>query len=231
MTNGSLSFFYTGRAWADLLQLLKMQRVNERGEIICEHCGKPITKKYDCIGHHKIELNDQNVHDARIALNPDNIALVHHVCHNRIHNKLGYKPRCVYLVYGAPLSGKSTYVAEIAQQGDLIIDIDNIWQCVSGQPRYTKPPCLNDIVFSVRDTLLEGVKYRRGRWLNCYIIGGYPLVSERERLCRELGAKPIYVEASQAECLARLEACSDGRNQTEWTRFISAWFENYSPPA
>lgn len=223
MTN-NLSWFYTSRTWVDFLQVLKMQRLDENGQIICEHCGKPIVKKYDCIGHHKIELNEQNVHNAEIALNPENIALVHHVCHNRIHNKLGYKPRSVYIVYGAPLSGKTTYVSEIAEQGDLIIDMDNIWQCISGQPRYIKPPCLNDIAFSVRDTLLEGVKYRRGRWLNCYIIGGYPLVSERERLCKELGAKLIYVEATERECLARLEVCEDGRKKAEWEKFIKSWF-------
>lgn len=222
---GNLSWFYTSRAWSDFLQVLKMQRVNEHGEIICEQCGKPIVKKYDCIGHHKIELNDQNVNDASIALNPDNIALVHHACHNKIHNKLAYRPRCVYLVYGAPLSGKSTYVAEIAERGDLIIDMDNIWQCISGQPRYIKPPSLNDIAFGVRDALLESVKYRRGRWVNCYIVGGFPLISERERLCKELGAKPIYVEATEAECLARLEACDDGREKNEWKKYIKAWFE------
>ena len=210
------------------MAVLKMQRTNARGEIICEYCGKPITKKYDCIGHHKIELTEQNVNDASIALNPDNIALLHHVCHNRIHNKLGYKPRNVYLIYGAPCSGKNTYVSEIAERGELIIDMDNIWQCISGQQRYIKPPCLNDIAFSVRDTLLEGVKYRRGRWLNCYIIGGYPLISERERICKELGARPIFIEATEEECLSRIEVCNDGRNINDWKTFIKKWFENFS---
>lgn len=224
----NLSWFYTGRAWAEFMTVLKMQRTNERGEIICEYCGKPITKKYDCIGHHKIELTEQNVNDVSIALNPDNIALLHHVCHNRIHNKLGYKPRNVYLIYGAPCSGKNTYVSEIAERGDLIIDMDNIWQCISGQQRYIKPPCLNDIAFSVRDTLLEGVKYRRGRWLNCYIIGGYPLISERERICKELGARPIFIEATEEECLSRLGVCNDGRNINDWKAFVKKWFENFS---
>ena len=32
----------------------------------------------------------------------------------------------VYIIYGSPLSGKTTYVKEHAQKGDLIIDIDNI---------------------------------------------------------------------------------------------------------
>lgn len=223
-----LSWFYTGGEWTELLKILKMQRTNERGEIICEHCGKPITKKYDCIGHHKIELNERNVHDAHIALNPDNIALVHHVCHNKIHNKLGYKPRNIYIVYGAPLSGKSSYILEVAERGDLIIDIDNIWQCISGQERYIKPPCLNDVMFAVHETLIESALYRRGRWQNCYIVGGYPISTQRNNLCKKLGARLIYVEATETECLARLEACNDGRNKTEWQKYIKNWFLDYS---
>lgn len=53
----TLSNFYKSKEWTDLLEQLKLERADSNGEIICEHCGKPIYKKYDCIGHHKIELN------------------------------------------------------------------------------------------------------------------------------------------------------------------------------
>ena len=52
----TLSNFYKSKEWLDLLQVLKLERL-VNGELICEHCHKPIYKKYDCIGHHKIELN------------------------------------------------------------------------------------------------------------------------------------------------------------------------------
>lgn len=95
-----------------------------------------------------------------------------------IHNKLGHSGRRVYIVYGSPLSGKSSYVSEVAVAGDLIVDIDNIWQCVSGQPRYIKPNRLNAVVFSIRDALLDSVRYRRGKWQSAYVIGGYPFEAE-----------------------------------------------------
>ena len=44
------------KEWLNLLEQLRLERVNSSGEIVCEHCHKPIIKKYDCIGHHKIEL-------------------------------------------------------------------------------------------------------------------------------------------------------------------------------
>lgn len=218
--------FYQSKAWINLLNVLKNERVNEAGEIICEYCGKPITKKYDCIGHHKIPLTESNVNNAEVSLNPDNIALVHHVCHNRIHNKLTnwYVPKQVYLVWGSPFSGKSTYVNEVRERGDLIVDIDNIWQCVSGCKRYVKPDRLKGVVFDVRDKLLESVKYRRGNWNNAYVIGGYPLIGERERLIKTLGAREIFIECSYDECMMRLKNCDDGRDMNEWKKYIDDWW-------
>ena len=164
----SLYNFYRSKEWGNLLKVLRLQRVDSSGYLICEHCGKPIVNKYDCIGHHKIYLTEENYTDANISLNPDNIQLVHHSCHNRIHNKLGYSKREVFIVYGSPLSGKSTYVNDVMSAGDLIVDIDSIWQAVSGQPRYLKPNRLKSVVFSVRDNLLESVRYRRGKWNNAF---------------------------------------------------------------
>lgn len=214
--------FYRSKEWEQLMQVLRLQRVNESGEIICEHCGKPITKKYDCIGHHVIELTDENVHDASVALNPDNIMLIHHRCHNVIHNKLGIGCKQVYLVYGSPLSGKSTFVNENAQSGDLIVDMDNIWQCISGQERYVKPNRLKQNVFDVRNLLIDSIRVRKGNWLNAWLIGGYPLVSERERLLRSLGAREVFIDTPQEVCLER---CAE--RSPEWKEFVENWWENF----
>ena len=218
--------FYQSKQWIKLLSVLKSERLNERGELICEHCGLPIVKAYDCIGHHVIELTEENIDDYNISLNPDNIQLVHHRCHNKIHNKLSYSGRKVYIVYGSPLSGKTTYVNDVKNEGDLIVDIDNIWQCVSGCERYVKPNRLKSIVFGVRDTLLQDIKYRRGKWLNAYVIGGYPLIGERERLSKELGAELIYIESTLEKCLSRV----DEKRGEEWNEYILEWWRKYSPP-
>ena len=224
----NLNTFYSCKEWVGLLQLIKMERVNEDGQIICWHCGKPITDKYDCIGHHTIFLTEDNVNNVDISLNPKLIQLVHHRCHNKIHNKLGYVKKEIFLVYGSPLSGKQTYVKSVSEPGDLIINIDNIWECVSGQQRYVKPACLNAVVFGVRDYLMDSVKIRRGKWNNAYIIGGFPMINERERLVKELGAREIYIESTKEKCLSRLESCTD-RDQNEWKKYIDDWWRKYSP--
>lgn len=225
----TLDNFYQSKEWTGLVQIIKDARLTDDGYNICEYCQKPIIKAYDCIGHHKVHLTEDNVNDYTISLNADNIQLVHHRCHNLIHNKLGYVRREIYLVYGCPLSGKSSYVEGVAEPGDLIVDIDRIWQCVSGQPMYVKPGRLNAVVFGIRDFLLESVRLKRGKWNRCYLIGGYPLISERERLCKELGAREIYIDASKEVCIERLDTCDDGRDQGEWKKYIEEWWKRYRP--
>lgn len=225
----ALADFYKTKAWEMLRRVVIEQRVNAAdGFIYCEHCGQPIVKQYDCIAHHVIELTETNYLDATISLNPNNIKLVHHSCHNRIHEKAGFKTRKAYIIYGAPFSGKTTYVNQVKNEGDLIIDIDNIWQCVSGCDRYVKPKRLNAVVFGVRDELLNMVKYRRGNWNCAYIIGGYPLASERDRLAGDIGAETILIDTDKTECLRRFKEQSE--RGEDWERFIEDWFTKHRPP-
>lgn len=226
----TLDTFYQSKEWRKFREIVIQDRLTEQGYTVCEHCGKPIVRAYDCILHHcNTFLTEDNVNDVSISLNPDNIQLLHHRCHNLVHNKLGYKRREVFLVYGAPLSGKTSWVAESISEGDLVVDMDSIWQCVSGCDRYVKPPRLNAVVFGVRDYLIESIRVRRGKWNNAYLVGGFPLCSERERLCKTLGAREIYIEASKEECLARLEQTADGRDKDAWAEFIEEWFTRFLP--
>lgn len=219
----SLDTFYRCKPWRKLLDQIKIDRADEQGHVICEYCHKPIIKQYDIIGHHKEELTEDNVNNYTISLNPDNVALVHARCHNYIHNKLGYSRRQIYLVYGSPMAGKSTYVREAMCEGDLVIDMDSIWMAISGCDRYVKPNRLKPIAFKVRDTMLDAAKYRLGRWNNAYIIGGYPLASERERLCNELGAREIFIDTPKDECIDRLMA-DQSRDHDEWLVYINDWW-------
>lgn len=225
----TLREFYSSSNWKKFARTIKLERTNDNGEVICEYCNKPIANPYDCIAHHcNTFLTEENVNDAEIAFNPENIQLVHHRCHNLIHEKLGYKRREVYLIYGSPCSGKSTYLDTVRMPGDFIIDIDLMRQCVSGQPPHIITPSLKSIVFGMRDYLMECVKYRRGKWMRCYILGGFPLQSERERICDEVGASEIYIESTKEECISRLEKNSDHRDVEAWKGFIEDWWSRYT---
>ena len=217
----TLDNFYKSKEWLSLLEQLKLERVNSYGEIICAYCGKPIVKKYDCIGHHEIELTDANVNDYNISLNKENIMLIHHKCHNKIHERFGNLKQKVYIVYGSPCSGKSTWVNDVAYDDDLIVDIDNIWECICNSNKYHKPNRLKANVFGVRDTLIDMIKTRKGMWRNAYVIGTYPLASDRERLSKLLGAELIFIDETRETCLSR--ALND-----EWIKYINDWFDIFT---
>ena len=221
----TLENFYRSDEWELLTRQIKLNRLNEDGQLICWHCGKPIVREYDCICHHTIFLTEDNVNNVEISLNENLIQLVHHSCHNKIHNKLGYSKREVFLVYGSPLSGKHEYVDRIKEFGDLIVNIDDIWQCISGCDRYEKPGRLNAVAFGVRDYLMDSVKVRRGKWNNAYIIGGFPLISERERICKELNARMIYIESDREKCIQKAKDL----NLPEYEKYINDWWKRYAP--
>lgn len=223
----TLSDFYRSKEWEEFRIYLIAERTAADGFVYDEITGKPIVKAYDIILHHKIELTLENVNDANIALNPDNIQIVSFKTHNEIHKRFGKWTRHIYLVYGCPLAGKATYVQERAELHDLVIDIDKIYACISNNPKYIKSGRIADNAFAVRDCLLEQIKTRRGKWVNAWIIGGYPFKGERERTASEYGAECIYIPCTQEEAESRLQAVTDERDKAEYKRYIQTWFDRY----
>lgn len=226
----TLDTFYRSKEWQSFREVVIAERTAADGFIYDEETGKPIIRKYDIILHHKIFLTEENVNDRMISLNPDNIEIVSAATHNRIHNRLGYVRKEIYLVYGPPFAGKSTYIRDTAQPGDLIISMDSIWQSITGADRYTKPRALNSIAFGIRDFLLDSVRMRRGRWNNCYIAGGYALISERERLVRETGAREVFIDTDRTTCEQRMNE-TEGIDHSEYAKYIADWFEKYGRTA
>ena len=217
----TLDTFYKSDQWENLRAQLMQERTNGQGELICEYCGKPITRKYDCIGHHETELTEENVNNYEVSLNPQNIKLIHFKCHNKIHKRFNGFYQSVYLVYGSPCSGKSTWVYEVAEDDDLILDLDKIWEAICKSDRLHKPNRLKRNVFGIRDCILDQIRTRTGMWKNAYVIGGYPLRSDRDRLCDLLKAKPIFIEATPEECFDRAP-------NEDWKDFICEWFDSYT---
>ena len=227
----TLSQFYTSSEWRKFRKSLIAERINkEDGVLYDEFDGKPLLRDCDIILHHKVELTLQNVNDYSISLNPSNIMIVSPKSHNEIHKRFGGRlkdyQRKVYLIYGAPCSGKTTYVKNNMNIGDLIIDIDNLWEAISGEARYIKPNELKPIVFDIRNKLLDSVKTRQGRWQCAWVISGSALLGDRMRLIETLGAEPILIDATKEECLQRLRKNPNGRG-VEYEQYIIDWFNQY----
>lgn len=227
MMFNSLSAFYNSDIWRKFRRQLIDERTNkEDGILYDEFSGQPLLQAYDIVLHHITPLTMQNVNDYSVSLNPENIQIVSQKSHNEIHSRFGFvAQRKVYLVYGSPCSGKTSFVNGIKGNSDLIVDIDNIWECLTGQ-RYFKPNALKTNVFGIRDLIIDMVKTRAGKWEKAYVIVGGARRSERTRLIELLGAEPIFINTDKKECLKRL-ANDKKRDFNEWSKYIETWFNDY----
>ena len=76
--------FYKSKAWRDVRSV-----VVDRSHGLCERCmerGEVVPLE---VIHHRIPLNEQNVGDPDIALNPERLVALCHACHTEVHQELG----------------------------------------------------------------------------------------------------------------------------------------------
>jgi shikimate kinase len=227
----SLPQFYTSQKWRDFRLWLISERTNKAdGILYCEFSGKPLIHGYDIVLHHIKPLTMANVNDLSVSLNPENIMIVSQEAHNEIHKRFGYcTERKVYYVYGAPCSGKTTFVQKIKGNSDIVLDMDNIWQCITGGERYEKPNALKTNAFQIRDCIFDMIKTRAGKWERAFVIDGGARQGERERKIALLGAEPIYIDTDLPNCLKRLASDKTRTAQQKeiWRGYIEQWFSDY----
>jgi len=165
-------------------------------------------------------LTQENVNDYNISLNKDNIALVHFKCHNEIHRRFGERKPKVYIVYGSPRAGKTTFVKEMATATDLILDKDNIWQAISINDRHYQPTELKDIVSAIDACVIEQIEMRAGGWHNAYIIRDECNPIELKLLKYRVGGELIEIAEDKKICLQRAE-------NEEHKKLINDYFNDY----
>lgn len=212
-----------------LRQQLIAERTNDEGFVIDEYNGEKIFKAYDIVAHHEQQLTLDNVNDFEISLNPANIKLVSQRSHNEIHGRFGYASgRKVYYVYGSPCSGKTSFVKNIKGNSDIVLDMDSIWQCITGGNRYDKPNALKTNAFIVRDCIFDMIRTRAGRWERAYVIEGGARKGDRERKIELLGAEPIFIDTDKETCLKRLASDDTRTDKETWATYIEQWFNDYT---
>jgi len=227
----TLPQFYNSKEWRTFRDRLIHERTNPDDGILYDEFSKqPLTKSYDIVLHHIKPLTLQNVNDFSVSLNPENIMVVSQASHNEIHKRFGYcTERKIYYVYGAPCAGKTTFVQNAKGNSDIILDIDSIWEALTGT-RYEKPNALKAVVFALWNELQAMVKTRTGNWERAWVIEGGAYKGVRTRKIEELGAEPIFIDTDKETCLKRL-ATAENRTpaqKEQWRKYIEDWFKDYT---
>ena len=219
--------FYCRKEW---LQLAQSAKIKSGG--VCAGCGE-IFDISELRPHHKIELTLDNIDDVNIALNPDNIEVLCHNCHNLQHNRYGHRisEKHVYIVYGSPFAGKTTYVETVATRNDVVVDLDKIHQAICVCSKYDKPDATKQIAFHIRDYLYDEIRTAtpRRRWQNAYIVGMFYNRYDRDELVKEYGAELIHITTPKDECIKR--ACETLKQKSlrdAAVGWINSFWERYT---
>lgn len=210
---------------------------------LCELCERPGEEV-----HHKTFLTPENITDPDITLNWDNLQLLCKTCHNAEHEKAYemYRKKnrknlttnndlCfddsgnlvrkenVFIVWGAPSSGKTSYVQENKEKYDIVVDLDFIISALSlGQRR-------NEDAFpfalDVKELLIGMIEERKHFFEHAWIIGCLPKRKEREKLARKVNGKLIHIDTDENECIKRAKTDLNRSNKSTQYQIIEEFFK------
>ncbi|QDW86494.1 HNH endonuclease [Staphylococcus hominis] len=212
---------------------------------ICELCGKPGEEV-----HHKIYLTSENIDDPNITLDWDNLQLLCKACHFAIHEKAfeiarynrnkspvidgklefdsngNIKPKKnIYIVWGSPASGKTTYVKENKDKHDLVMDLDYLMRALYISD--TRPQIEDAYPFArdMRDYFYEMVKERKYHFNAVWIIAGLPFKKTREELANKMNAELIYIESTRESSIEKAKKDDSRLNKEHQFKLINKYFD------
>jgi len=130
------------------------------------------------------------------------------------------------LICGPPASGKTTYIKERTRPGDCILDIDKLYEALSGLEIYDKPDILLRTVFAAHNAaLLQAIQQGITVW--CITSGATKI--KRDRAC--CGVRPqkvIILDLPVMECIKRVMHDPRRKDQLPlWEKIIRQWWQEY----
>lgn len=139
----------------------------------------------------------------------------------------------INIVCGPPGSGKTTYVLKEKHRGDVIIDLDLLFQAVTGLPMYDRPEALLGFVIDLKRAAIEQAVFFHTKNMisNVWIITGGAKAEDRCEIARYYRADHVYVlNPSTDECVRRISL--DTRRNSKlvhWRKIVQKWKREFQP--
>jgi hypothetical protein len=133
----------------------------------------------------------------------------------------------VTLVCGPPCAGKNTWVTEHAQPGDLVVDLDALYQAVNAHPTrddHDQPAPLTPFTLDARDAILHRLLHGDHNLRAAWIIHSAPHPQTRAEW-QQRGARVVMINADQDTLTRRAQA----HRPTAWVDHIRDWHRSYRP--
>ena len=230
---------YQSKKWKECREL-----IYKKYHGLCAECGKPGDEV-----HHKIFLDAINCNDPNIVYGEDNLVLLCRDCHFEKHRATNplernfrkpirltnngtyfdsngeIKPCKRYIIYGAPGSGKSKYVKEHMEYGDLVIDLDLIKQAISLKTKADAPDNLLSVALTMREAAYRLISNKEVDAKNVWIIATLPKRQERQQLAERLNAEIVYMNKDIQSCIQHATSENEGVDKDLQIYIIKRWFE------
>lgn len=128
----------------------------------------------------------------------------------------------IYVVVGAPCSGKSTHVTASKKRNDIVVDYDKLAEAIGNDDKHNAKGVVRSLAFMLREKLIDEVLLQAG--VDAWIIHTSPNEKLIQRYI-DSGCEFILMPTTQDECLSR----ADTDNRPDGTKgVIRNWFA--SPP-
>lgn len=127
----------------------------------------------------------------------------------------------VYLIYGSPCSGKSTYIKEHMKRGDLVCDVDLIYQAISGQNPHDADLYVHEVALKLKSAFLDIIRDRGGNWADAYVVSiANTKAKVKADMERVRADKAIFIDTPNETCMERAK---ERPFYFQW--LIQEWFE------
>lgn len=130
----------------------------------------------------------------------------------------------IHLVYGAPLSGKSTFVKQQLKDNDLVFDYDDIMRSLTGLTYQSHNENVQPIVIGIRELIINHIKDNHALD-NVYIITTF-ISNTLEQQLNSLSVEKIRMDTDFLTCIERLDD-SSRENKGDVRFVIVDWFNEY----
>lgn len=127
----------------------------------------------------------------------------------------------VYVIYGSPCSGKTTWIKEHIQRGDLVCDVDYLYSAITTDEPHNAELYTHEVACQLDKTLKDIIRDRQGIWQNAYVVSiantKEKLQADKERVNAD---ECIFIDTPYEVCMERAE------DRPFYFQFlIQEWFE------
>ena len=135
--------------------------------------------------------------------------------------------KTIYIICGAPGSGKSTYVNQNATKDDIILDLDNILLEFTNGKIYDSAEIYLEEAIKKRNYYLNNLNNMKAN--RVWFIVSAPTAEERKHWKEQLNGTIILMDTNINECLNRIRQDKRRSNNViKYSIAVNKWFKKFN---